>query len=229
MQTCDGCHQRTVPQPSINETAQIAIKCTIAKLKKRSNSDVDLYKVDGWLFQMISWLVLVKQHKGEKLFLKNPHLREAMHGFDGLAVKLTDENCIDKIIITEDKCTEKSRLTIRDKVFPEFLQLERGELDYDIFQEIGALISSFFKDDFYRIQDNIMDHNYRQYRICITRQNIHNTDRGRANLYTKYDSVVSGANVDRRTVSSICLNDKEREWMADLHQRVVQKLEALIQ
>lgn len=219
----------TMPQPSLNETAKIALKCTIAKLKKRSESDVDLYKVDGWLFQMISWLVLVKQHKGEKFFLKNPHLREAMHGFDGLAVKLTDANSIDKIIITEDKCTENSRSTIKNKVFPEFLQLEQGDLDYDIFQEIGALISSSLKDDFYRIQDNIMDHSYRQYRICITRQNIHNTDRGRAGLYKEYNNIVSGANIDRRTASSICLNDKEREWMADLHQRVVQKLEVLVQ
>lgn len=39
----------------------------------------DTTKINGWLFQMISWLVLAEQHKGNpKFFQHNPHPQKAM-------------------------------------------------------------------------------------------------------------------------------------------------------
>lgn len=49
-----------------------------------------------------------------------------MHGFDGFAIKLTPDNMIERIVITEDKCTNDARTTIRDKVWPEFSEMENG-------------------------------------------------------------------------------------------------------
>lgn len=33
---------------------------------------------------------------------------------------------IERIVITEDKCTNDARTTIRDKVWPEFSEMENG-------------------------------------------------------------------------------------------------------
>ena len=56
-----------------------------------------------------------------------------MHGIDGFAVKLTPNNTIERIVITEDKCTENAKTTIRDKVWPEFSGMENGEKNNAIF------------------------------------------------------------------------------------------------
>ena len=77
-----------------------------------------MYTVDGWLFQMISWLQLANQYKGDIFFQQSPHSQPSMHGIDGFAVKLTPNNTIERIVITEDKCTENAKTTIRDKVWP---------------------------------------------------------------------------------------------------------------
>lgn len=79
-----------------------------------------MYKVDGWLFQMISWLQLANQYKGYRFFNNPPHPQPSMHGIDGLAVKFTPDNTIERIVITEDKCTEDARKTITSKVWPKF-------------------------------------------------------------------------------------------------------------
>lgn len=84
-------------------------KATIqSKLDELKNGDAT--KIDGWLFQMISWLVLAEQHKGNPNFFQhNPHPQPAMHGLDGIAVTLKPDGSIDRIIITEDKCTVSPR------------------------------------------------------------------------------------------------------------------------
>lgn len=59
----------------------------------------DTTKIDGWLFQMISWLVLAEQHKGNpKFFQHSPHPQKAMHGLDGIAITLKADGSIDRII-----------------------------------------------------------------------------------------------------------------------------------
>jgi hypothetical protein len=45
-------------------------------------------KRDGWLFQMISWLVLAKKNNGQKYFAQHPHFAPAQHGIDGLSIVL---------------------------------------------------------------------------------------------------------------------------------------------
>ena len=46
------------------------------------------YKIDGWLFQFMSWIVLVIQHKGDNFKIQYPHSQPAMQGIDGLAERL---------------------------------------------------------------------------------------------------------------------------------------------
>src|SRR5699024_295554 len=91
--------------------------------------DVHIVHRDGWLFQMISWLALAHRNLGNKYHTQHPHFAPAQHGIDGLSVLLNKDNTINKIIITEDKCTTNPRNTIRQEVFPEFKHFEDGKKD----------------------------------------------------------------------------------------------------
>lgn len=210
------------------ETDKKTVESLIQQLEKRNSSDVDKYKVDGWLFQMISWLQLANQYKGSIFYQQAPHPQPSMHGIDGFAVKLMPDNTIERIVITEDKCTEEAKATIKSKVWPEFLKMEKGEKNNAIFQQTEALIGYRLGEQFESIQNDIVKEKYRQYRIGITRQVTHNSDNGRKKLFKGYDIVIPGNDILRRTAATICLDDKEREWMSDLQQRVLKKLKSYI-
>lgn len=181
----------------------------------------DTEKIDGWLFQMISWIVLAEQHKGNpKFFQHNPHPQKAMHGFDGIAVTLNADGSINRIIITEDKCTDSPRSKITQQVYPEFVKIEAGTKNNAIMQQVEALLSD---EDLIRVQNDIVEPRYRQYRISITRSDYHNSDKGRKSLFKDYAQNVDGADVERRTCSTTNFNDM-RAWMDDLRQKVITSL-----
>ena len=155
------------------------------------------YKIDGWLFQFMSWIVLVIQHKGDNFKIQYPHSQPAMQGIDGLAITLHENNTIERIIITEDKCTTNPRKTILEKVFPEFSEFDNNASKNNALQQqIQSLIGA---DGYIIIQNDIKKKEYRQYRIGITREDSHNSQEGRNSLFKGYDSCISGTDVERRT------------------------------
>lgn len=178
----------------------------------------DTEKIDGWLFQMISWLALAEQQKGNSYFYQQaPHPQKAMHGLDGIAVTLTAEGNIEKIIITEDKCTNTPRNKILYQVFPEFEDIEKGKKNNAIMQHVESLLTD---QALAKVQNDILRPGYRQYRISITRLSDHDSDEGRKKLFEGYDQKVIGADVDRRTCSTVNFGNM-RAWMDDLRQKVV--------
>ncbi len=204
-----------------------AIQQQIRKFESRNKDEETMYKVDGLLFQMISWIVLAKIHKDDNFIMRAPHLQLADHGFDGLAVKLNDQNKIDRIIITEDKCTENDRKTIREKVFPEFQLLEQAERDFDISSVIGSLLATASIPIDYDSELDVMDYAKRQYRISITRQKSHNNIKKRIKLFKDYNKIVKGK-IDRRHASTIFFEQGERKFMAELNTLVITKLKTLV-
>lgn len=216
------------PELIQKEIYKEAINMTIKMLQKRWDKDITwLYKVDGFIFQMISWIVLAKIHKDDIFLMERPHLQLAEHGFDGLAVKIKDDNSIESIVISEDKCTEKDRYTITRKVFPEFEALETHTRDFDISSIIGALLSNKRIDYSKDREKDVMNLDLRQYRIAITRQASHNSDKQRIKLFKKFDSIVTG-DVSRRHASSIHLDEGERNFMDRFVKLIINKLEQLI-
>ena len=69
-----------------------AIDSLVAKIDVPSGDKVAIYKRDGWLFQMISWIALnMNLHasfKKEQIYMNVPHTAPAQQGIDGFALVL---------------------------------------------------------------------------------------------------------------------------------------------
>lgn len=182
-------------------------------------------KRDGWLFQMISWVVLAKLHAGSDFHANYPHSAPAQHGLDGLAVKLKSDKTLDQIIITEDKCTSFSRNLITQQIFPEFKDFENHTKDNALIGIVTVLLRNLDAGRILQqVQNNIYDTKYRVYRIGITREEEHNEELGRRKLFKHYDNNVTGATAERRSAATIHIPDL-RPWMKDFADRVIAYLE----
>ena len=198
-----------------------SIDHVISKIKTTS-----IEKRDGWLFQMISWVVLAERNAGKRFFSNYPHFAPAQHGIDGLAVVLNDDDSLKSIIITEDKCTTSPRGKITQQVFPEFTEFEKGEKNNALVSIVSSLIGQLSAGDILEnVQNDIFNNNFRLYRIGITREKQHNDDSGRKKLFDKYDSFVVGSTSVRRSGATIYF-DELRNWMQDLSEKVINYLES---
>jgi hypothetical protein len=178
-------------------------------------------KRDGWLFQMISWLVLAKLHAGSDFHANYPHSAPAQHGLDGLAIKLKNDKTLDKIIITEDKCTSSPRNLITQQIFPEFKDFENHTKDNALIGIVTVLLRNLDAGSILQqVQNNIYDTRYRLYRIGITREEEHNDELGRRKLFKHYDSHVTGATAERRSAATIHIPNL-RSWMKDFEGLVI--------
>lgn len=189
-----------------------------------------VYKRDGWLFQMISWIALNINlnylHGNGNVFMNAPHTAPAQHGIDGFSLVIDDKKQIKYIVLCEDKCSEDARSIITSQVFPEFIEFEDGKYDNRVLSEVSSIIRG--EDGgvlLQSIQDDIVNNQYWMYRIGITRQQEYDNKDGREKLYKDYDKIVTGG-VDRRDAASVNLNDL-RAWMTSFSQMVIMELESL--
>lgn len=188
--------------------------------------DATIEKRDGWLFQMISWIVLAKKNVEIPFYSNFPHFAPAQHGIDGLAITLNSDNTIKNVIITEDKCTTSPRGKITQQVFPEFEEFEKGAKDNALIGIISILLGSLNAGEILQsIQNDIFKKSNRLYRIGITRDAGHNSIDGRNKLFLNYDKSVLGDTSERRSASSIYLVDM-RNWMQDFADKVITNLES---
>lgn len=216
-------------EPHFANLRNEAIDGLIAKIDVPTSDKTAIYKRDGWLFQMMSWIALnMNLHASfdkEQIYMNVPHTAAAQQGIDGFALVLDKNRMIKHIIITEDKCTKNARGKITSQVFPEFEKYEKGLNDPRVLAEIGGLIRN--EDGgalLIGVQDDITKSQYWVYRIGITRQAALNDQDARIAMYDGYEKVVKG-NMKRRDASSIHIDDL-RNWMASLSKMVVKELEA---
>ena len=92
-------------EPKMPATEDDAIDDIVSKLTLSDDADNrSVYRRDGWLFQMMSWIALnVDLHEKfnkEKIFMAPHHTAPGQHGLDGLAVVLDDKKLLGSIIIT---------------------------------------------------------------------------------------------------------------------------------
>ena len=214
--------------PKTPATEDDAIDDVVSKLTLPDGADnKSVYRRDGWLFQMMSWIALnVDLHdKFDKnmVFMAPPHTAPGQHGLDGLAVVLDDKKLLGSIIITEDKCSEKPRRIVTAQIFPEFVKFEKGGSKNRIVTGVTSLIEPVDGGGVIdAVQNDIAKTDYRKYRIGITRLDEHDDADGRIELYASYDKKVTGDS-KRRRASSVNVGDV-RPWMADLAAKVISYL-----
>ena len=195
----------------------------LTKLNVPNDNDTLKEHRDGWLFQMISWIALnIKLHieyPDSTIHMVAPHDAPAKHGIDGLAMVVTSDNKIGRIVITEDKCTTGPRNFVRDKVLPEFMEYEKHVYDNKLISELTQFVNPATHPDLYiALSPSFVNHENWTYRIGITRKDFHDSEKGRKGLFDGFDKAVSG-NVERRKGASVNIPNL-REWMQDLSDRV---------
>ncbi len=181
------------------------------------------YHRDGLIFQMFSWIAACSV-KGENSILRAPHLVEAQKGFDGLQINVIDGQVKD-IIIFEDKATEEPRDTIRDKVWPEFRQFYEGQRESELQQEVTTMLSMKASEvnDVEDAIETIFWEQSRKFRVAITANENHLSDKGKAALFKDYDDVIPNSNVDYRNAECVHIPEL-RKWMQRFSEKVINKL-----
>jgi hypothetical protein len=194
-------------------------------LTSKDKSTKDIEKRDGWVFQIISWLVLFDENKGGKFYCQQPHDAPAQHGLDGVAVSLSNDLKIERIIITEDKCSKNHRVVI-PKIWDEFKLFEDGKNNNKVVSRISALLEDLDEGKVLEANKNdISSKNLWKYRVGINRNNTYQSLQGRKNLFKGYDDCVTGTDPSRRYASTIH-KENIRSWMEHISNKVIKYLES---
>jgi hypothetical protein len=199
-------------------------KKTITSFIRRFKK-IDREKRHGWLFQTISWLALKADHPTASFKMQPPHDAPAQHGIDGLGLLLDNNNTVQSVVITEDKCTENPRDQIRNAVWPEFRKFERGENDQKLVSRLSALLESLPDETLRSVQEDIYRLDLRKYRVGITRTSAHSDSARRKALFKDYDQCVPGA-LSKRTAASFEQEDI-RDWMDRFSEKIINYLEGI--
>ena len=184
----------------------------------------DPYHRDGWMFQVMSWIAAHRTSPGS--LIRAPHMVLAHKGFDGVQVELVEgKNSVIGVVIFEDKATTNPRGMVRDKVWPEFRDLERGRRQNLLTSEVASLLRTAPAVDANAALKAILWAQVRKYRVAITIDTNHAGAAGRARLFKEFDEVVPGLNARRRG-ETFMVSDL-RVWMDSLAELVIAKLRAL--
>ena len=202
------------------------INLAINHLKSLGKSSNEIEKRDGWVFQIISWLVLLNENKGSRFYCQPPHDAPAQQGIDGLGLKLDENLKLERIIITEDKCTENQRIVIKQQVWPEFKNYEKGLFNNKIVNRVSAMIENLHNGDILEANKNdIYSMDKWIYRVGINRTDTYETVKKREKLFKGYADNVIGNDPHRRYAATINKADI-RTWMEELSVKIITHLES---
>ena len=204
--------------------AENEVAFAISRLESKGKSANEIEKRDGWIFQMISWLVLFSENSKEDFYNQQPHDAPAQHGLDGIAVIIGADKKIEQIIISEDKFTKNPRNKIQQQIWPEFSDFEKGIHDNKIVSRISALLENLDGGSILLVnQNDLCSKNLRTYRIGINRLAEHTNREGREKLFKGFDEQVEGTTPHRRYASTI-YRDDIRAWMENFTLLVIEEL-----
>jgi hypothetical protein len=166
----------------------------------------DPFHRDGWLFQVIAWIAAHLQNPGG--LIMEPHMIHAHKGFDGVHVRMDDKTGhVSTVVICEEKATKNPRKMVRDRIWKEFQDVEKGESDHRLLSEVMVILKAGKGIDLDKAIEQLLWTNARAYRVAIT------TSKGASlpDIFDGYGTAVTG-NVSRRR-SEILAVDNLREWM----------------
>ncbi|MGH0281364.1 hypothetical protein [Sinorhizobium meliloti] len=201
---------------------------TDALAKLSPDADGSVWKRDGWLFQIISWIAAYQNRNGA--IIRAPHIRKADHGFDGMQLELSEDGgAISAVVVFEDKATTNPRSTITSKVWPEMAKMEAGEriteLTHDATSLLETQLGSTSGMDIDRAVEEIIWKEARRYRVSLTVSDEHQAHAARRGLFSGYNEQAAG-DVIRRRAETICIPNM-RSWMSSFSDRVKARIAEL--
>jgi len=175
---------------------------------------------DGWLFQLISWIVSSKEFPGT--IIKTPQPRKTESGFDGLLLKL-DGSTILYVLMVEDKATDDPRNTVRNKVWPEFKSYETGERDPELVAEASVLLRHWPGIDANQVVKAVDWLSKKRYRasVATTKDNLP----AQVHVFEGYEDTVPGD--PQRRLANLLLCANMRDFFEDLSHRISDELERM--
>lgn len=147
-----------------------------------------------------------------------------------MQLELSDDGKrVTAVIVFEDKATENARSTIREDVWPGIVALEIGERLNELTHEVSAVLDARAAADADFDVDaaiaNILWKEARRYRVSVTINDMHNSEKARERLFDGFDEKVPGG-VERRRADTIYL-PRLRDWMDAFAARVIAKVEMI--
>jgi hypothetical protein len=200
--------------------ANYAIDAAIKSLSVAPSKDP--WHRDGWVFQLISWIAAVEESDG---LTRTPQMDQASKGFDGLQLEFAPgTEYVERAIVFEDKATDSPRDTVRDKVWPEFEDIEAGNRHPALAAEIGSLLRGRDEEAIQSTIDRIMrDPSGLAYRVSITTGQYHAQAAAFNGLFDGYEDSIPGRR--RRRRGNVLEVDDLRNWMDSLCARAIELLE----
>lgn len=174
---------------------------------------------DGWIFQVISWIAA--HRAGRPGVIRSPHMRHADKGLDGLLVEF-DDNDIARVVISEEKATVNARTMVRDRVWPEFQDFETGRRDAELVDGVSTLLAGSGHPNPDAAVAAILWNEKRAYRVAVTVDDTHASDKGLKALYKGYEVAVAGE-VNRRRAEAFQVQNL-RPWF----ERIAAKASVII-
>lgn len=200
-----------------------AASATTGAIALLTAPDDDPSHRDGWMFQVMSWIAAHRATPGG--LIRAPQMQRAAKGFDGLQLRLNDDQIVAAAVIFEDKATTNARDTIRKRVWPEFSTFETGLHDNALAAEVVGLLRTRPALDSDRAIQNVIWRAVRHYRVSVTAAATHRGAPGRRRLFSGYDTIAEGP-LSRRRAEVLEISNL-RPWMAQLADRAIRSLHEL--
>jgi hypothetical protein len=143
-----------------------------------------------------------------------------------LIVHLRDHEC--SVTIGEDKATENARDMVRDQVFPEFKEYEKGNRDNELESEtLGILQRHLGPEESSKVIAGILWEKARKYRVAVTTNGVGPESEDPCDLFVGYDEAVSGDDVRRRaeTLAIPAVRDWFDSFAEDVRNLLLRMLE----
>ena len=179
---------------------------------------------DGLLFQHISWIVASLTIPGG--YMTSPHVRQADKGFDGFIIELdAKREGIERIILCEDKASEKPRTLVRKSVWPEISSIICGDRDDEIHADLTTLLKGIPDIDAESAVDEIFWEGGHHFRVSVATGEKRRKAKSFMHIMKGFEDKVPGS-VEKR-IAGVLAFDDVRDGLALLAQEVIARVEEM--
>lgn len=212
----------TAPKQKDVEAAESGSPEEKKAAKKRIETSI--WHRDGLLFQHISWIVA--RQAMPLGYMTSPHVRQADKGFDGFIIELDDsQKKIERIVLCEDKASEKPRTLIKSSVWPEIESIIRGDRDDEILADLTTLLKSVPDIDAESAVDEIFWEGARHFRVSVATGENRRKSGSFVHIVDGFEKVVTGT-VEKRAAGVLPFDDV-RKGLDFLAREVIAKVEEI--